>query len=246
VPVQQDKTHSVVIELDQVSKVYPLPSGDVTALVSISLQIYRGEFVAIMGPSGSGKSTLLNQIGSLDVPTSGRLFIDGVDISLLTDDELTELRRDRIGFIFQKFNLIPLLTAYENVEYPYILRHHKHDTSGWVYELLDLVGIDEELSKHRPSELSGGQQQRIAIARALVNDPAILLCDEPTGNLDSKTGYVIMDLLRSLHERGRTVIMVTHDAHIATYADRTIVIQDGLVRSGTQEEIYSVKEGDLI
>ena len=235
--VQQNNADSVVIELDQVSKVYPLPSGDVTALVSISLQIHQGEFVAIMGPSGSGKSTLLNQIGSLDVPTSGQLFIDGIDISLLNDDELTDIRRDRIGFVFQKFNLIPLLTAYENVEYPYILRHHQHDTSGWVYELLELVGIDEELSKHRPSELSGGQQQRVAIARALVNDPAILLCDEPTGNLDSKTGYVIMDLLRSLHERGRTVIMVTHDPKIATYADRTIVIQDGLVLS-TDREIH--------
>ena len=238
--VQQDNAHEIVIELDQVSKVYPLPSGDVTALISISLQIRRGEFVAIMGPSGSGKSTLLNQIGSLDVPTSGRLFIDGVDISHLSDDDLTDLRRDKIGFIFQKFNLIPLLTAYENVEYPYILRHHQHDTSGWISELMNLVGIDEELGKHRPSELSGGQQQRVAIARALVNDPAILLCDEPTGNLDSKTGRIIMDLLRSLNERGRTVIMVTHDAKIATYADRTIVIQDGLIQEQkTQEEIRS-------
>lgn len=240
--VQQDNGDQIVIELDQVSKIYPLPSGDVTALVSISLQIHQGEFVAIMGPSGSGKSTLLNQIGSLDVPTSGRLLIDGTDISLLNDDELTDLRRDRIGFIFQKFNLIPLLTAYENVEYPYILRHHQHDTSGWVYELLELVGMDEELSKHRPSELSGGQQQRVAIARALVNDPAILLCDEPTGNLDSKTGRLIMDLLRSLHKRGRTVIMVTHDAKIATYADRTIVIEDGMVRSEDHEEIDSAPE----
>ena len=240
-PVQQDNT--LVIELDEVSKVYPLPSGDVTALVSVSLQIKRGEFVAIMGPSGSGKSTLLNQIGSLDVPTSGRLLIDGVDIGHLNDDELTDLRRDRIGFIFQKFNLIPLLTAYENVEYPYILRHHQHDTSGWVSELMNLVGIDEELGKHRPSELSGGQQQRVAIARALVNDPAILLCDEPTGNLDSKTGRIIMDLLRSLHEQGRTVIMVTHDAKSASYAQRIIVLQDGQVQpSKNHEEIHFVEE----
>ena len=226
--VQQDNT--LVIELDQVSKIYPLPSGDVIALDSVSLQIQRGEFVAIMGPSGSGKSTLLNQIGSLDVPTSGRLLIDGIDIRELNDDELTDIRRDRIGFIFQKFNLIPLLTAYENVEYPYILRHHRHDTSGWISELMNLVGIDEELAKHRPSELSGGQQQRVAIARALANNPAILLCDEPTGNLDSKTGRVIMDLLRSLHEQGRTVIMVTHDAKNATYADRMIVLQDGQIQ----------------
>jgi len=242
--VQQDNTSDIVIELDQVSKVYPLPSGDVTALTSVSLRIQRGEFVTIMGPSGSGKSTLLNQIGGLDVPTSGRLLIDGIDIKHLNDDELTDIRRDRIGFIFQKFNLIPLLTAYENVEYPYILRHHRHDTSGWISELMNLVGIDEDLAKHRPSELSGGQQQRVAIARALANDPAILLCDEPTGNLDSKTGRVIMDLLRSLHERGRTVIMVTHDAKMAAYANRTIVLEDGQVQSSNQEEIVSMEDKD--
>ncbi|NMA10205.1 MAG: ABC transporter ATP-binding protein, partial [Methanomicrobiales archaeon] len=172
---------SPVIELDDVKKVYPLPSGDVKALRGISLRIDEGEFVAIMGPSGSGKSTLLNQIGCLDRPTSGDLFLAGKNTREMDDRELTSLRLTSIGYIFQKFNLIPLLSAYENVEYPYIMKHRKNDDTGRVRDLLAQVGIDENLSAHKPSELSGGQQQRIAIARALVNDPAILLCDEPTG-----------------------------------------------------------------
>jgi putative ABC transport system ATP-binding protein len=166
---------SPVIELDDVTKVYPLPSGDVTALKGISLTIDEGEFVAIMGPSGSGKSTLLNQVGCLDRPTSGDLFLAGKNTREMDDRELTSLRLTSIGYIFQKFNLIPLLSAYENVEYPYIMKHRKNDDTGRVRDLLALVGIDESLSAHKPNELSGGQQQRIAIARALVNDPAILL-----------------------------------------------------------------------
>ncbi|KUL02254.1 MAG: ABC transporter-related protein, partial [Methanoculleus marisnigri] len=178
---------SPVIELEDVMKIYPLPAGDVVALNGISLTINEGEFVAIMGPSGSGKSTLLNQIGCLDRPTSGNLFLAGKNTREMDDRELTSLRLSSIGYIFQKFYLIPLLSAYENVEYPYIMKHRKNDDTGRVRDLLAQVGIDEGLSAHKPSELSGGQQQRIAIARALVNDPAILLCDEPTGNLDSKT-----------------------------------------------------------
>ncbi|WP_214020740.1 ABC transporter ATP-binding protein [Methanoculleus sp.] len=220
---------SPVIELDNVTKVYPLPSGDVTALREISLTIDEGEFVAIMGPSGSGKSTLLNQIGCLDRPTSGNLFLAGKNIREMDDRELTSLRLSSLGYIFQKFNLIPLLTAYENVEYPYIMKHRKNDDTGRVRDLLALVGIDESLSAHKPNELSGGQQQRIAIARALVNDPAILLCDEPTGNLDSQTGAQIMEVLSDLHRKGRTIIMVTHESEIAAYAERTIVIRDGRV-----------------
>lgn len=220
---------SPVIELDDVTKVYPLPSGDVTALSGISLTIEEGEFVAIMGPSGSGKSTLLNQIGCLDRPTSGNLFLAGKNIREMDDRELTSLRLSSLGYIFQKFNLIPLLTAYENVEYPYIMKHRKNDDTGRVRDLLALVGIDESLSTHKPNELSGGQQQRIAIARALVNDPAILLCDEPTGNLDSQTGAQIMEVLSDLHRKGRTIIMVTHESEIAAYAERTIVIRDGKV-----------------
>lgn len=218
-----------VIELEQVTKIYPLPAGDVVALDQVSLTIEEGEFVAIMGPSGSGKSTLLNQIGSLDVPISGDLSIAGMNIREMTDRELTSLRLTKIGFIFQKFNLIPLLTAYENVEYPYIMKHREHDSSGRVSGLLALVGIDEALAIHKPSELSGGQSQRVAIARALVNDPAIILCDEPTGNLDSVTGNQIMEVLGGLNREGRTVIMVTHDPVVAKYAHRTITIRDGRV-----------------
>jgi putative ABC transport system ATP-binding protein len=220
---------SPIIELDNVVKVYPLPSGDVTALSGVTLTIDEGEFIAIMGPSGSGKSTLLNQIGCLDRPTSGDLILAGKNTREMDDRELTDLRLSSIGYVFQKFNLIPLLTAYENVEYPYIMKHRKNDDTGRVRDLLAQVGIDESLSAHKPNELSGGQQQRIAIARALVNDPAILLCDEPTGNLDSQTSTQIMEILADLHGRGRTIVMVTHESGIAAYAERIIVIRDGRV-----------------
>ena len=222
-------TEVPVIELTDVTKIYPLASGDVLALDHISIRIDRGEFVAIMGPSGSGKSTLLNQIGGLDVPTSGTLKITGKNIRKMSDIELTDLRLNAIGNIFQKFNLIPLLSAYENVEYPYILKHRCNDTTGRVTRLLESVGIDRRLAKHKPAELSGGQQQRVAIARALVNDPDIMLCDEPTGNLDTKTGGQIMGMLNDLHSQGRTVIIVTHDPLIGEQAERVIRIRDGKV-----------------
>jgi putative ABC transport system ATP-binding protein len=218
-----------VICLEEVRKVYPRLAGDVVALNGVSLSIEEGEFVAIMGPSGSGKSTLLNQLGCLDVPTSGRLLIDGRDIRNMNDFELTNLRRDAIGFIFQKFNLIPLLTAYENVELPLIMKHRHRDVSGRPVELLRKVGLEGEVITHTPPELSGGQQQRVAIARALANDPRILLADEPTGNLDSKTGTQIMDLLADLHQEGRTIVMVTHDSKTAAYADRVVTISDGRI-----------------
>jgi putative ABC transport system ATP-binding protein len=220
-----------VIELTDVSKVYPLPSGDVIALDHMSIRIDSGEFVAIMGPSGSGKSTLLNQIGGLDVPTSGTLKITGKNIRKMSDIELTNLRLNAIGYIFQKFNLIPLLSAYENVEYPYILKHRCNDTTGRVSRLLADMGIDRKMAKHKPAELSGGQQQRVAVARALVNDPATLLCDEPTGNLDTKTGAQIMDMLADLHRKGRTIIVVTHDPSIGARAQRIIRIKDGKVEA---------------
>ena len=220
---------TAVIELSDVSKIYPLPSGDVLALDHMSIRIERGEFVAIMGPSGSGKSTLLNQIGGLDVPTSGVLKITGRNIRKMSDDELTDLRLNAIGYIFQKFNLIPLLSAYENVEYPYILKHRKNDMTGRVSKLLADVGIDRKMAKHKPAELSGGQQQRVAVARALVNDPDILLCDEPTGNLDTKTGAQIMEMLADLHRQGRTIIIVTHDPSVGERAERIIHIRDGKV-----------------
>jgi len=218
-----------LIRFADVSKVYHLESGDFTALDHISLDIDENEFVAIMGPSGSGKSTMMNQLGILDVPTSGELFISGRNVASLTSLERTHMRRDTIGYIFQKFYLIPLLSAYENVEYPLILKYKKHDESGKARATLNAVGFDDAMSAHRPTQLSGGQQQRVAIARALVNDPKILLCDEPTGNLDRKTGHQIMDILCNLHNDGKTVIIVTHDPKIAEYANRTITLEDGRI-----------------
>lgn len=220
-----------VIELSDVSKIYPLASGDVIALDHLSIRIERGEFVAIMGPSGSGKSTLLNHIGGLDVPTSGILRITGKNIRKMSDEKLTDLRLNTIGYIFQRFNLIPLLSAYENVEYPYILKYRCNDTTGRVSNLLSEVGINKRLAEHKPEELSGGQQQRVAIARALINNPDILLCDEPTGNLDTKTGAQILEMLTTLHKQGRTVIIVTHDPSIGAQAERIIRIKDGRVEN---------------
>lgn len=220
---------SPLIRLLDVSKVYHLESGDFTALNHISLDIMEGEFVALMGPSGSGKSTMMNQLGILDVPTTGTVSIAGKNIASMTLLERTHMRRDVIGYVFQKFYLIPLLSAYENVEYPLILKYKKRDTTGRAAAVLKSVGFDEEMGAHRPNQLSGGQQQRVAIARALVNDPKILLCDEPTGNLDRKTGFQIMDILVDMNKKGKTVILVTHDPKIAEYAHRAIQLEDGRV-----------------
>jgi putative ABC transport system ATP-binding protein len=224
-----------LIRFEEVSKVYPLPAGDVLALDRISLTVRHGEFIAIMGPSGSGKTTMLNLIGCLDVPSSGRLLINGRDVADLTDDELTVLRRDTIGFIFQQFNLIPLLSVVENVEYPLVLKCKNRAECGLKpYEVLRAAGLDEErLYTHRPNELSGGQQQRVAIARALVNDPDLLLCDEPTGNLDQRTGRGIMELLARMNRQGKTIIMVTHDPGIAEYASRQVRLVDGRIQEDT-------------
>ena len=222
-------TETPLISLADVTKTYHLESGDFTALNHVSLDILENDFVAIMGPSGSGKSTMMNQLGILDVPSTGNLYIDGKDVAKMTKLERTHLRRDTIGYIFQKFYLIPLLSAYENVEYPLILKYKTRDTTGRASAMLDAVGIDKEMAIHRPNQLSGGQQQRVAIARALVNDPKILLCDEPTGNLDRKTGFQIMDILCDLQKKGKTVILVTHDPKIAEYAKRTIHIDDGRI-----------------
>ena len=220
-----------VMEFSGVSKIYPLDSGNVTALVDISLQVLVGEFIAIMGPSGSGKSTLLNMMGCLDVPSKGEVYIRGRSIRSLSDDQLTTLRRDELGFIFQQFNLIPLLNALENVRYPLILKNGMTASRERCQDVLTAVDLVPTLWYHRPNQLSGGQQQRVAIARALVNDPSILLCDEPTGNLDTKTGQAIMALLERLcHDEGKTIIMVTHDPRTAEYADRVIRIEDGRIR----------------
>jgi len=218
-----------LLRFEAVSKVYPLPAGDVVALDRVSLTVDAGEFIAVMGPSGSGKSTLLHLMGCLDVPTGGKISLSGQDISGMSDDDLTGLRRDRIGFIFQQFNLIPLLSAVENVEFPLTLTIGREESRRRAIEVMRAVHLDDALFTHRPAELSGGEQQRVAIARALVNNPVLLLCDEPTGNLDRKTGTAIMEILEAENREGKTVIVVTHDPEVATYARRTIRIVDGKV-----------------
>ncbi|HZD44044.1 MAG TPA: ABC transporter ATP-binding protein [Methanomicrobiales archaeon] len=218
-----------VIEFRDVTKVYPLPAGDVTALSHVSFTVERGEFISIMGPSGSGKSTLLNLIGCLDVPSSGEIFINGIRTREMSDNELTALRRDRIGFIFQNFHLFPLLNVIENVSFPLMLKSGQQVDPEKARAVLEAVHMAGELETHKPSELSGGQQQRVAIARALINDPDILLCDEPTGNLDTKTGTGIMEIMTELNQHGTTIIMVTHDPRIAEYSRRTIRIVDGRI-----------------
>ncbi|MGD0535005.1 MAG: ABC transporter ATP-binding protein [Methanoregula sp.] len=218
-----------VIQFKDVVKVYPLKAGDVTALDHISFAVERGEFISIMGPSGSGKSTLLNMMGCLDTPTTGDIFISGIGVRDMSDVELTNLRRDRIGFIFQYFNLFPLLNIIENVSFPQMLKSQKQVDEKKAIEVLRAVQLEERFYTHTPLELSGGQQQRVAVARALINDPDILLCDEPTGNLDSKTGASIMELMTELHRKGSTIIVVTHDPNIAEYTNRTIRIVDGRI-----------------
>ncbi|HOI57777.1 MULTISPECIES: ABC transporter ATP-binding protein [unclassified Methanoculleus] len=227
-PSEKAATSSTpILRFEDVSKIYPLPAGDVVALDHVSLTVEPGEFIAVMGPSGSGKSTLLNMMGCLDVPTSGKIYLSGQEISRMSDDDLTRLRRDRIGFVFQQFNLIPLLSAVENVEFPLVLTAGREESRQRAIEVLRMMHLDDALFSHRPGELSGGEQQRVAIARALVNDPDLLLCDEPTGNLDSKTGTAIMGILAAENREGKTVIMVTHDPGVAAYARRTIRIVDG-------------------
>ena len=218
-----------VIKVRELTKVYQLGEIDVHALRGVNLDIYPGEFVAIMGPSGSGKSTLMNMIGCLDSPTGGEYYLDGMLVSNLVDDELAPVRNKKIGFVFQKYNLLPRADAIENVELP--LRY-SGDTSNMdkrARETLEAVGLGDRM-KHKPNELSGGQQQRVAIARALVNQPSIILADEPTGNLDSTSGKEIMDLLLKLNrEKHTTIVIVTHDPGIAAQAQRTINLFDGKV-----------------
>ena len=218
-----------VMSFEDVVKVYPLPAGDVTALDRVTFRVERGEFISVMGPSGSGKSTLLNLMGCLDTPTSGDIYISGTRTGDMSDRELTNLRRDRIGFIFQYFNLFPLLNVIENVTFPMMLKSQRAVDPEKGREVLRAVSLEEPLFTHTPMELSGGQQQRVAIARALINNPDILLCDEPTGNLDSKTGAGIMNLMTELNRKGTTIIMVTHDQHLAEYSHRTIRIADGRI-----------------
>ncbi len=218
-----------LVRFEDVRKVYVMGSSLVHALDGVSFSIHKGDFLAIMGPSGSGKSTMLNLLGCLDRPTSGHYFLTGVDAGEMDDNRLSDLRLRELGFIFQSFNLIPQLTVRENIELPlYYLGWQAHDSHARAMELAAMVGLEERVN-HRPMELSGGQQQRVAVARALANDPAVILADEPTGNLDSATGQQIMALLTALNEQGKTIVMVTHESDIAAFARRRMHMLDGQI-----------------
>ncbi len=219
----------VVIRLRNVTKTYIMGSEEVHAMQDVSLDIEEGLFCAVMGPSGSGKSTMLNLLGCLDRPTSGTYILADEDVSTLNDDKLSDIRLKYLGFIFQSFNLIPQLTVKENIELPLFYQGWDEEQSArHAKEIAEQVGLETRL-KHRPTELSGGQQQRVAVARALANNPRIILADEPTGNLDTSTGKQIMELLSDLNRQGKTIIMVTHEPYIAAYASRRIHMLDGCI-----------------
>lgn len=226
-----------VIKLDKVSKIYDMGETKVNALQGLSLTINEGDFVAIMGPSGSGKSTGMNLVGSLDIPTKGKIYLDKKDISQMSESDLAQVRGQKVGFIFQSFNLIPNLTALENVSLP--MMFHGNDSEERLdkaMELLKLVDLGDR-AEHYPNQLSGGQQQRVAIARALANDPEVVLADEPTGNLDTKTGETVMGFLEKLNQQGKTVVMVTHDPDLAKkHADVVYWLKDGMLDKVTKRK----------
>jgi putative ABC transport system ATP-binding protein len=241
-----------IIEIDHLTKIYGMGEAQVCALCDVSLQIGENEFVAVMGPSGSGKSTLMNILGCLDRPTTGRYVLAGEDVSNLNKAELASIRNQRIGFIFQSFNLLPQTTALENVMLPLLYRRDVHlsdaEQKQKALKVLQAVGLGDRID-HKPQELSGGQVQRVAIARALVNEPVLILADEPTGNLDSHAGEEIMALLTELHTQGSTIVMVTHDPKIAAYAGRIIHFVDGRIETdhtngkSTRHSSTTVQEG---
>jgi len=226
-----------IIRLKDVWKTYYMGDISLDVLKNVNVEIKQGEFVVIVGPSGSGKSTMMNQVGILDMPTKGKVFYRGKDLTQLTESDLAQLRGQKIGFVFQQFNLINTLTALENVTLPTIFQNMDEETRlQKATELLNKVGLGDRMG-HRPTELSGGQQQRVAIARALINDPEIILADEPTGNLDSKSGHQVMEMLTSFHKKdGKTIILVTHDVDLVKYSEKTIYLKDG--------EVVKVKKGD--
>ncbi len=236
-----------IIEMVNLSKIYGEGDAQVVALDKINLQVFENEYVAIMGTSGSGKSTLLNLIGCLDRASSGKYFLGGSDVSEMNPYQLARIRNERIGFIFQSFHLLPRTSALENVMLPLVYNRHLtlsvEEQVRKAKMILNSVGLANR-EHHHPNELSGGQMQRVAIARAIINDPLIILADEPTGNLDSKSGEEIMGLMQSLHESGRTIIMVTHDEHIASYAKRIIHVRDGHIISDERKEKAKL-ESDL-
>lgn len=216
-----------MIDLKNIYKIYKMGENEVYALNNVSLHIDDKEFVSIIGPSGSGKSTLMNMLGCLDVPTRGSYTLDGYDVGSKTDDELAAIRNEKIGFVFQGFNLLPKLSAIENVELPLIYQGvPAKERRERAKKALESVGLGERID-HKPTELSGGQQQRVAIARALVTNPPIILGDEPTGNLDSKSGREVMEIFKELHKKGNTIILITHDSDVAAQAERIVRIQDG-------------------
>ncbi|MFH1307462.1 MAG: ABC transporter ATP-binding protein [archaeon] len=224
-----------VIKLKKVAKYYQMGDSIVRAVDGVDIAVKKGDFIAVMGPSGSGKSTCMNLIGSLDVPTKGAIFLDGEDISYLSESDLAELRGNKVGFIFQQFNLIPNLTVKENVMLPMDFQGISNKEMEEVAEeILDKVGLKDRMDFY-PGQLSGGQQQRVAIARALANDPEVILADEPTGNLDTKTGERVMDFLKALNKEGKTVIMVTHDPDIAKHAEIIYWLKDGKVEKVTKK-----------
>ncbi len=224
-----------MIAVKELKKTYIMGAATVNALQSISLNIFKNEYVALMGPSGSGKSTLMNLLGCLDSPTSGEYFLNGINVSTMTDSELAEVRNKEIGFVFQTFNLLPRLSALENVALPLVYAGlSKSKRLERAEEVLSAVGLADRMD-HKPNELSGGQRQRVAIARALVNNPSIILADEPTGNLDSKTSIEIMNIFEELHKQGNTIILVTHESDIAEYAHRVVRMRDGLIESDVEK-----------
>ena len=218
-----------IIHIEQLKKIYHLGKVKVEALRGVSFEINSGEFVSIMGPSGSGKSTLMHIIGCLDYPTGGKYFLSGQDVSKLNDNQLALFRNQKIGFVFQEFNLLPKATILRNVELPLTYNStNSRNKKRLAVQALEAVGLGDRL-KHRPNEISGGEKQRVAIARALINRPSIILADEPTGNLDSKTGGDIMEIIKKLHDDGNTIILVTHEAEIARYCKRIIYLKDGVI-----------------
>jgi putative ABC transport system ATP-binding protein len=234
---------SSIVTATELCRRYGEGEAAVDALAGVSTHFERGQFAAIMGPSGSGKSTLMHILAGLDKPTSGSVQLGGVELADLDDGKLTQLRRDKLGFVFQFFNLLPVLTAEENIRLPLTIAGRKPD-SDWFEQLVEIVGLGDRRT-HRPAELSGGQQQRVAVARALVSKPAVVFADEPTGNLDSKASEEVLGLLRrSVDEFGQTVIMVTHEAHAAAYADRLVVLRDGQVAhdgaAGDEEDVLEL------
>lgn len=225
------QSDSAVISLKDITKSYYLGRQELPVLKGISLNIHVNEYVALMGPSGSGKSTLMNILGCLDTPTSGQYILNGKDVSRMIDDELADVRNVEIGFVFQQFNLLPRLTAWENVALPLIYAGiSKAEREERARAMLAKVGL-EERAHHKPNELSGGQSQRVAIARALINNPSLLLADEPTGNLDTKTSVEIMEIFASIHEQGNTVVLVTHEEDIANFTKRVVRVRDGIIET---------------